>query len=221
MSNLKPCPFCGSTDIDSEPNTDTYGSVCCNKCGFGSPYGEISIMIEHWNSRPIEDALRTRIAELDGFLCLGEQLDHLLECYGESDEPMTKGAEAIRDWMQEHVIKPKQRTAELESLKCSCCNDPITTDDDDSNLCGACADSLKAELDRWKADNSALKSSAIVWHKYPDEKPDMDVKCLVMFDDGEPIISSFDGFYWWDIEKTWVNRITHWAYLPAPPEEAK
>jgi Lar family restriction alleviation protein len=65
MSNLKPCPFCGSTDIDSEPNTDTYGSVCCNKCGFGSPYGEISIMIEHWNSRPLEDALRASIAELE------------------------------------------------------------------------------------------------------------------------------------------------------------
>ena len=99
-----------------------------------------------------------------------------------------------------------------ELLKCSCCDDPLTTDDNDSNLCGACADSLKAERDR-------LRKAAIEWHKYPDEKPDMDVKCLVMFDDGEPIISSFDGFYWWDIEKIWVNRITHWAYLPAPPEE--
>lgn len=59
-------------------------------------------------------ALQARITELESFLCLGEQLDHLLECYGESDEPMTKGAEAIRDWMQEHVIKPKQRIAELE-----------------------------------------------------------------------------------------------------------
>ena len=68
-----------------------------------------------------------------------------------------------------------------------------------------------------QAEIAKLKANAIVWHKYPDEKPDMDVKCLVMFDDGEPNISSFDGFYWWDIEKIWVNRITHWAYLPQPP----
>ena len=66
--DLNPCPFCGSTDIDAEPNTDIYGSVCCNKCGFSSPYGEISIMIERWNTRPLEDALQTRIAELEAAL---------------------------------------------------------------------------------------------------------------------------------------------------------
>jgi len=171
-----------------------------------------------------------------------------------------------------------------ELLKCSFCHDPLTTDDNDSNLCGACADGLKAEKDRllkenanlndwlktWKesfdlaqteiaklkqpiicakcndhivandgaicevcaytqesaitelqGDIEELEKVAIVWHKYPDEKPDMDVKCLVMFDDGEPIISSFDGFNWWDIEKAWVGRITHWAYLSAPPKEGE
>jgi len=75
------------------------------------------------------------------------------------------------------------------------------------------------EIEQLQARIAELRKTAIEWHKYPEEKPDMDVKCLVMFDDGEPIISPFDGFNWWDIEKAWVGRITHWAYLPAPPEE--
>lgn len=78
---------------------------------------------------------------------------------------------------------------------------------------------LQSENRTLRTRIAELERSAIVWHKYPDEKPDMDVKCLVMFDDGEPIISSFDCFNWSDIEDAWVGRITHWAYLPEPPKE--
>lgn len=37
-------------------------------------------------------------------------------------------------------------------LKCSFCDDPLTTDNNDSNLCGACADDLKTERDRLMAE---------------------------------------------------------------------
>ena len=58
---LKPCPFCGSADIRTEPGINLN---YCDKCS-------AEANIEHWNTRPIEDALRARIAELE------EEIDQL------------------------------------------------------------------------------------------------------------------------------------------------
>ena len=58
MSELKPCPFCGSADIRTEPGINLN---YCDKCS-------AEANIEHWNTRPIEDALNKRIAELEGFI---------------------------------------------------------------------------------------------------------------------------------------------------------
>ena len=55
MSELKPCPFCGSADIRTEPGINLN---YCDKCS-------AEANIEHWNTRPIEDALNARIAELE------------------------------------------------------------------------------------------------------------------------------------------------------------
>jgi len=65
MSDLKPCPFCGS----SNTTLDYYEISCpqelgtivvCNDCGASAK------SIVDWNTRPIEDALNARIAELEG-----------------------------------------------------------------------------------------------------------------------------------------------------------
>ena len=73
MSELKPCPFCGS-EVQDDPHTgEKYPRkspmggwiIHCECCGASlsqfrkSGKGEIS-----WNTRPIEDALNKRIAEL-------------------------------------------------------------------------------------------------------------------------------------------------------------
>ena len=58
MSELKPCPFCGSADIRTEPGINLN---YCDKCS-------AEANIEHWNTRPIEDAPNARIAELEGFI---------------------------------------------------------------------------------------------------------------------------------------------------------
>ena len=55
MSDLKPCPFCGGTKICTEKSINLN---YCDNCSAESN-------IEHWNTRPIEDALRLRIAELE------------------------------------------------------------------------------------------------------------------------------------------------------------
>ena len=63
MSELKPCPFCGS----SNTTLDYYEISCpqelgtivvCNDCGASAT------SIVDWNTRPIEDALNARIAKL-------------------------------------------------------------------------------------------------------------------------------------------------------------
>ena len=52
---LRPCPFCGGTKICTEKGINLN---YCDNCSAESN-------IEHWNTRPIEDALTTRIAELE------------------------------------------------------------------------------------------------------------------------------------------------------------
>lgn len=55
MSELKPCPFCGGTKICTEKGINLN---YCDNCSAESN-------VEHWNNRPIEDALNRRIAELE------------------------------------------------------------------------------------------------------------------------------------------------------------
>ena len=55
MSELKPCPFCGGTKICTEKGINLN---YCDNCSAESN-------VEHWNTRPIEDALQARIAKLE------------------------------------------------------------------------------------------------------------------------------------------------------------
>jgi len=55
MSTLKPCPFCGGTKICTEKSINLN---YCDNCSAESN-------VEHWNTRPIEDELNKRIAELE------------------------------------------------------------------------------------------------------------------------------------------------------------
>ena len=74
MDELKACPFCGS----SNTTLDYYEISCpqelgtivvCNDCGASAK------SIVDWNTRPIEDALNARIAELEAE---NERLSQLL-----------------------------------------------------------------------------------------------------------------------------------------------
>ena len=66
---LKPCPFCGNEasikDVVVYPNCEKAPAYvgCKNHCAGGSGY-DLQDTINRWNNRPLEDALRARIAEL-------------------------------------------------------------------------------------------------------------------------------------------------------------
>ena len=72
--SLKPCPFCpGETSLYTDESGEGMGWVYCEKCGAygptfdpGSDNYANAKAIAAWNQRPIEDALRARVKELEG-----------------------------------------------------------------------------------------------------------------------------------------------------------
>ena len=63
MSELKPCPFCGNTNLH-HTETSIFHAVWCKDCGAMVDIDD-GDAIKLWNTRPLEDALQKRIAELE------------------------------------------------------------------------------------------------------------------------------------------------------------
>ena len=55
---LKPCPFCGGKNVLSTELQDGLPFIAYCQCGAENE-------AENWNTRPLEDELRKRIAELE------------------------------------------------------------------------------------------------------------------------------------------------------------
>ena len=83
MSELKPCPLCGAM-----PEKLRTGYMCST---LGCALQENTVSEKEWNTRPIEDALNKRIAELKVFI------DQLIEA-GENDDE--RWYALIRDWKE-------------------------------------------------------------------------------------------------------------------------
>ena len=67
-----------------------------------------------------------------------------------------------------------------------------------------------------------LEKSAIVWHRYPDEKPQhcglpVSVLCYTEENDMFTAFYSVDENSFFDGD--WRTNVSHWAYLPEPPRE--
>ena len=66
MSELKPCPFCSSEDINyGHHSSESKRFNRCKQCLSEGPYGDSATSIAAWNTRPIEDELSQRIKELE------------------------------------------------------------------------------------------------------------------------------------------------------------
>ena len=85
---LRPCPFCGekaTLDYSVLPNRKHW-FITCDCCGMMYQYtlSQRKYVKDGWNTRPIEDALRARIAELEEqvWIPVGERLP---EVYRDGD----------------------------------------------------------------------------------------------------------------------------------------
>ena len=102
---LKPCPFCGS----SNTTLDYYEISCPQEIGtlvFCSDCGSYSTSVDRWNTRPIENALEARVAELEAE---NEKLKAAQEWISvEDDLPKEDYAEsgATYDLVVQYVNKP-------------------------------------------------------------------------------------------------------------------
>jgi Lar family restriction alleviation protein len=66
MSGMKPCPFCGKEDLYFEVDEEGETNIVCDWCEYKTRiFQTIGDAARWWNTRPIEDALRKRIAELE------------------------------------------------------------------------------------------------------------------------------------------------------------
>ena len=104
MDELKACPFCGS----SNTTLDYYEISCpqelgtivvCNDCGASAK------SIVDWNTRPIEDALNARIAELeaviDQLIEVSEKMFTAVIAAADSyDEGMRVWDKIVNDWKE-------------------------------------------------------------------------------------------------------------------------
>ena len=74
MSELKPCPFCGGV---AQVNTWTMHGITESRCfcpNSDCPNSVRTVALATWNTRPIEDALNARIAELESELKITDEL---------------------------------------------------------------------------------------------------------------------------------------------------
>ena len=101
---LQPCPFCGK-----EPAIDNNFAICVNDDCELSDYWS-GLEDDSWNTRPIEDALAARIAELEGII-------------KSDDERLTEAGLKVNlyfgcdtaEIMAEEILSSRARIAELES----------------------------------------------------------------------------------------------------------
>lgn len=89
---LKPCPFCGARGLVEDTNRNNPSSsvgplweVCCSSCGYRSLMcvspAERDESIVRWNTRPLEDALRTRAEAAEAKLADVPWEDIHVMCY--------------------------------------------------------------------------------------------------------------------------------------------
>ena len=104
---LKPCPFCGREPLRESAFDGTHLFVGCESCEISpgiSDGGHAIALLSHWNTRPVEDALRARVAELEAFRASvpWEALRILLH----QDFGTTSGAQAtkiVMVWLDAHA----------------------------------------------------------------------------------------------------------------------
>jgi hypothetical protein len=77
MSELRPCPFCGG-EMTGQPDLFSGGTRYDHHC-ISDLLGEHDLRAL-WNTRVIEDALRSKIAELEARILPDEVLDEIVNC---------------------------------------------------------------------------------------------------------------------------------------------
>jgi regulator of replication initiation timing len=108
MSEPKECPFCGKEDWYFEQGEEGDTNIACDWCGYKSRiFRTIGAAYRWWQTRPIEDDLRKRIAELEAEnIRLGIEYQRMRLALGDiainSKRALVEGLEANRSLSTVH-----------------------------------------------------------------------------------------------------------------------
>lgn len=97
---LKPCPFCGKSELHIEKSIDV---IYCKTCG-----AEMDMERGDWNTRPIEDALQSQLAARDALI---ERLVEAGEKACRDYEGFGYGIDNL--FLKDSYIKPKSLPLEF------------------------------------------------------------------------------------------------------------
>ena len=100
----------------------------------------------------------------------------------------------------------------------------------DTGLCGP-IDGDKIQSNRFQRGAPMCMQSSVIWHKYPEEKPDEDISVLIWGAE-TTMVAIFSVRFNYEIEEETANfyqvedesfkigvKVTHWAYMPEGPIE--
>lgn len=132
MSDLKPCPFCGgevqlcNIDGDRSYEFSYYYEIVCRHCGLSnkSIYANRdrveNAAIEHWNTRPIDDALRKKISQLQADnRSLVEQMNQMAMNMDHKSGNSPKELQIMSNILREMVIA-QLKALGADGLVCPC-----------------------------------------------------------------------------------------------------
>ena len=111
MSELKKCPFCGG---EAQVNTWTMHGITESRCFCSNsdcPNSVRTVALATWNTRPIEDALNARIAELDAEVTKCHELQ---DSYCDRIEEL----EAAQRWIRTKVKLPDRAVRQFYEVVC-------------------------------------------------------------------------------------------------------
>lgn len=195
---LRPCPFCNGSVTWCDESPLYGGSIMHDEteCLFKNNLLFHGNIAERWNSRPIEDALQARIAELEALLKLVT--------------PELNSTDVLSAVQEIFQLRWKDRIAELEKDKIRLANE-------------------YCELAQVWQEHKC--KPAVVWHKFDIDNINTYPETANMYltisipERAEYVEIDDESVYnvlWWELysEEYWnKHNVTHWAYLPAPPEE--
>ena len=194
---LRPCPFCGEMPI-----TENNFAACANKsCPTYDNYwtNPQILTIEHWNTRPIEDELQKRIADLSQALGLITTLKPTMVM--DADHPLDMAKEIV-EYMTTIIANTQQANRGL-------CANYIYELNENIKLTARIAELEAAQRWRVVADGELPE-------KYRDETREYIPFLVCEGDRDYPFRAMYDGINWGD--GMFMLDVTHWMPLPTPPE---